>query len=306
MAFTLDASRPLSLEMRRISQEQFDYALACLEQTETGDEERTVHEFRKATKKLRAVLRLLSKILPREQRARWTSSLRDAALALSRRRERVVLEELLERAYDSVAPALSRAARTGISESLLAPLPSGARTDLEPQSLLRSSVTLTDISHELQQALPDELDPAILTDALVRSYRRGRKALEVWRDRRTLERLHDFRKRVKTHLYQMRLMAGLSKKSIRRDSLALEQLAELLGSCHDLMQLKAVLEAARTTWSAPVQPSGLLNWVEVQLDALQRQARHQALRLYRASPRHWQRRLVARAHTETKMPAPAR
>lgn len=291
MAFKFDRSRPLALEVQRVSREQFDYAIACLEQANGPDAPEAVHEFRKTTKKLRALLRLLTNVLPPTDRTRWESVLRAAALDWAQSRDATVLRQLVEQAYGSVLPSLPPSVRSQMAESLLSRFPRASHDEAPPQSPAALSIALSTTADEVHQALGDNIELAVLLRTLIHSYRRGRKALRVWQDENSIEHLHRFRKRVKDHLYQVRLMAGLSSKSVRRNALALEQLAELLGACHDLAQLRNLIVVARSQWSARAEPADMMDWVQRRLTRSERRAMRLALKLYRASPKHRRRQL---------------
>lgn len=291
MAFKFDRSRPLAQEVQRVSREQFDYALACLEQTNGPNAPEAVHEFRKTTKKLRAFLRLLANVLPSADRTRWESTLRDAALDMAQIRDAVVLLQLVEQAYGSILPSLPPQVRSQMAEALLSQLPRASRDANAACSPVAQSVALSTTSDEVQRALGDTLELAELLPTLIVSYRSGRKALKNWRDKRSIEHLHRLRKRTKAHLYQVRLMTGLSSKSVRRSALALEQLAELLGTCHDLAQLRDLILVARGQWSACAEPAGMMDWVQRRLARSERRAMRLAVKLYRASPKHRRRQL---------------
>lgn len=297
MAFKFDRSRPLVLEVQRVSREQFDYALACLEQTNGPNASEAVHEFRKTTKKLRALLRLLTHVLPATDWSRWESTLKAAASAMAQRRDATVLRQMVEQVYESVLPSLTPSARSQMAESLLAQLPRATRNADVPQSQSALGTALSTTSDELQRALGDRVETTALLRMLILSYRHGRKALKIWQSKQTIKHLHQFRKRVKDHLYQVRLMAGLSSKSVRRSALALEQLAEILGTCHDLAQLRDLIVVARSQWRACTEPAGMMEWVRSRQARAERQARRLAVRLYRASPKHRRRQLRRALHT---------
>lgn len=291
MAFKLDLSRPLASELQRVVCEQFGYAFRCLEQANGPNAVEAIHEFRKTTKKLRAMLRMMRHVLPRRERVRWTSALRDTAQALAQNRDTAVLEVLLGQAYQSIAPALDPALRPWATQSLLGQASTVTPNAVDEPRISAIRMALSEIEEEIRRAPEPNPKLFALVDGSVDTYRRGRRQLRHMRRSPSVPQLHELRKRVKDQLYQLRLLVSLSPKSLRTEALDFDQLGQLLGEYHDLANLREGIRAARATWCSVVEQEGLMDWTEMRLSELKQEAVQLALRLYRASPKSRRRRL---------------
>ena len=106
--------------MRRMALDQVDLAIDLLERSAAGVvDERTVHETRKALKRLRALLRLLRAELGEETFARENAALRDIAARLAGARDAEVMLATLHALIERYPRKLAR--RRGV-EKLLARL----------------------------------------------------------------------------------------------------------------------------------------------------------------------------------------
>ena len=193
-----------------------------------------VHEFRKALRRARAVVRLARPVLgdasylelvhPLRDALRGTSPLRDAAVLLQ------TLDSLPERA--ALRPA-RKVLRRLLEQERTAAGPG------DPVVELRRSLQLVEpMPERLQACLPGELRWRQLRAGLERSYRRTRRARKrAFRSREDAD-VHRFRKRAKELRYQLELLDAAGGGKPGRAHRALAALAEALGEVTDLTLLR--------------------------------------------------------------------
>jgi len=301
-SYALMPSTPVEQELRRIAREQLAAALAHLDDAaEACDPARPVHEARKTMKGLRALLRLVRCALDEACFEREDVTFRDVArlLASTRERtaERVALEQLAARAtaHGPVTASWARA-----RERLAAGSGTG---DLDRPSVAALDAATVALGAALERVDGWFLDRdgwAALRGGLRRTYARGRRAFDAARRHPAASRLHEWRRWVKHHNYQVRLLrhGWTAALRVRRD--ALDELGELLGDDHDLALLAERLgRPGATPALAANELEAILNPLEARRTELQRAAFQLGARLYVERPRHLVRRLAAYVDVDT-------
>lgn len=216
--------------LRRIAAEEFAAIGAALADR-TVPLARKVHEGRKATKRLRALLRLVAPVFPEAREE--IAVLRQAAARLSALRDKGALAETLSRlglpqdvsANLSAALDKRRAAGTAAQKRLLAAFAG----EMDAAAGRAQSWTLTQTGWHA------------LAPGLQRSYRRLRKSFEAARRARDEEPVHEFRKRAKDHWYQTLLLRGAFPEVMDGYAAAAERLCDDLGDWRDLGLLEAAI-----------------------------------------------------------------
>lgn len=245
-----------------------------------------VHEFRKAMKRWRAILRLYEPLLG-EEATQLRVEARDLARELAGTRDtRAALDALA----DLGDGELSARTRTTLT------------TRLQAMGASAEAATLTD---ELRQRLRDALDHAAfitigwpldhvgfaaIAEGLTTSYARARNAVPADWPAASDEALHELRQRAVVHRYQMELAIPLWPKIGRAWVAEAQKLRDRLGHHQDLAVLKALI--------APHQP--LAPWRSRLAPLIAaRQAEHAtaaarvARRLFAEKPKAFRRRLMS-------------
>lgn len=220
--------------LRRIAAEQLDGALAALEGAD-ADLERSVHGVRTATKRIRALLRLLRAVFPGYSEA--NAALRTLAARLADVRE----AQVLLATFDSVA------GESG-GKTLVA-----FRTELEADeaaaALRVRGAVLEDARARLLALRAAAEGWRIERDgfgALRKGLRRTcRKAVKLMGEAGgaagdDIEAFHEWRKHIKDHGFQVRLLHDIDPGLTARGEM-LGRLGNLLGEQHDLCALEARL-----------------------------------------------------------------
>ena len=236
MAYRLDSRETLPDGIRRMILEQLEEAEAGL-RTASGDgRDEAVHEARKATKKSRAVLRLVraeigSKTFKRENRA-----LRDAARLLSEPRDAAVLVASVDRLAHQVP--LARRSISPLSAVLEQRRRETVAYVLDGEgAIAAAAAALAEIRGRIE-GLAIETDKfGVLEDGLRRTYEDGRDDFVAARKDPTDLRLHDARKRVKDLWYHARVLKPIWPGPMGELVDATDRLGDLLGEDHDLAVL---------------------------------------------------------------------
>ncbi len=283
MAFRIRVGEAASDAVKRMLAEQLDAAMEHLAGASPPDAE-AVHEVRKNIKRIRALLRLVRDRLGAaydaenrffRQAARRLSDVRDADAAgeafdrligtSGRRAQRfAVIRERLVAARSSDTPA------TPDSHTLLADF-RAARRRISAWPLRGKGF-------------------GVIGPGLRNTYRQARRAFKKARGHASVENLHEWRKRVKAHGYQMRVLEPLWPAVMNVWREELDVLGELLGDDHDL----AIL-AHRLSSLADEIPADLAKAFCKRIDRRRKKLQRQALalgsRIHAESPSCFESRL---------------
>jgi CHAD domain-containing protein len=245
-----------------------------------------VHEIRKALKRWRALMRLLTPIL-------------GEPADLMRREAREMMRNLAG-ARDAQA-CLDALDDLGKGEAEL------SATSLETihgrLAALRTQAEAQGFSDEAREGLSRYLDDALLTlerwplddiafpaiaDALTLTYRRARQIVPDDWTKADAEHLHDLRRRVVEHRHQMELIEHLWPRLGRLWTEEAQRLRGRLGACQDLFVLEQM-----TKLHQPLAPwrSRLTPMIATRREAHLRAAARLAGRLFAEKPKAFRRRI---------------
>jgi CHAD domain-containing protein len=290
MAYQLEHSENPAEGLKRVASEEALRAAAQLKGAKAAKPDEAIHEARKSVKKLRALLRLVRPELgpiytaeaARLRRiGRGLSQLRDAGAVIE------TLDGLTERSREQLGPK----ALASIRRALAARKRAAERRAGVVEVLGRMAAALA--AFEKRVARWPLSGDAFVAQGLERTYRRARKALARSRRNPDAATLHEWRKRVKDHWYQIRLLGPLFKGAEGWEE-DLRTLQNLLGDDHNLTLLAELLAAT----PAPGTPAAVAHCGGL-IDSHRKELRENALtlgeRLYHEKPRKFMRRLQAAA-----------
>lgn len=231
-----------------------------------SDPTKMVHDARKAMKEYRGLLRLV----PGERAKAARRATAAAARILSAARDRAAAQDALRHLADEGLAAEDdiAAARAAIGED---PATGDEREDHRAE--------LADFLAAARAALADglaaEAADADVVAGLTRAYRQARRARFDSPDH-----MHEARKRVVTHRYQMSFVAaaedGRAGKLGARRATRAQDLRDLLGAYQDIETLRPMLEAAAGTLGEERQAR-----LDEAMARLQRQLKRAAIKLHR-------------------------
>jgi CHAD domain-containing protein len=286
MAYRVNDDEPVSDALLRCAREQLDKAVSELSEGINQDPAAAVHAARKAIKKERSLLRLGRGAIPRQQRRRDNAALRAAARALSGARDADVTLSSVDQ----------------LAEQFAGQVPAKTFTAIRKQLKARRAETATGSTLDTQ-AIPELGAVRIRVDewqlratgwkaidgGLLRTYKRGRRALRRARSSGQTEDLHAWRKRVKDLWYHERLLAPSCGEAVRGHAKESHHLADLLGDDHDLALLRQ--ELTDTAIPVPVDVDAVVQLIDHRREELQTEAFGIGERLYAEPPKAYRRRM---------------
>ena len=232
-----------------------------------------IHEARKSIKKVRAVLQLLGDDL---DAGNARKHLRRASHLLSPLRD---ADAMLETTKTLRKDARATKAVTTLTSRLEAEK-SRLRDEADAGRVRRKAAAALDrVRHDARDWRWKKADFPALADAMKRSYKRAVGAMEDARSDDNPERFHDWRKRVKTHWYGLRLLSARAP-TLRQTIADFKRLETALGDDHNLFVLHE-----------QVQSSHLRSLTERRRRALQQQAMSIGRRMLAERPKVFAKRL---------------
>ena len=246
-----------------------------------------VHDFRRAIKEWRALMRLLAPFIP--DASRWRHEARDHARSLSHARDSAAALN----AFDGLLGkglVLSERSTATIRQRIEALRGSEEQAVLTPA--LRDAITAwLDTAAASVELWPlDPFDFSSIAAQLADSFRDARKRIPADWSLASAEDLHGLRQRVVNLRYQMDLIEPLWPRFGRMWTDEAERLRDRLGRCQDLEVLKRL--------TAPHQPlapwrSRLTPAIAERSAALAQRAARIAHRLFSERPKSFRHRLEA-------------
>jgi hypothetical protein len=256
----------------------------------------TVHEIRKALKRLRALLRLLRGELGSKRYARENTLLRDCGQRLAGARDAEVMLGTLDSLVRRDPSHLSHSAAVRALRAQLL-----AERDAAAAHAIRDARVREEVLGELRAVRSRvarwelrERGFKLVAPGLENIYRRGRGRMRTARRRQSVEALHVWRKHVKELRYAAETLdrGGKAFKPVRRLARRADRLGEMLGEEHDLALLEArVRERSRQFAGERKARKRLLKLIARRRAQLRKRALRAGKRLYQRKPRRLQRRL---------------
>jgi hypothetical protein len=245
VTYRLRAGEPLAAEVRRVAAAELLAAIKELRSVGSEGAERAVHRARRHIKKTHALFRLVRPSLTQRHRASHRRlNLLEQLLARLADTEAAVeaLNRIVDAYPDEVSAHLLHTARSALVRRCRQADRHAAATGVlaECLNLLRTQrarVRLWRFSADGLQAL----EPG-----LRRSVRRSRKAMLDARARPTGDHFYRWRRRVKNHWLQVRLLEGLCSDRLAEVEEALETLDGTLAEYNDCRILQRTLGRLRT------------------------------------------------------------
>jgi CHAD domain-containing protein len=278
VSFEVRSGESVSHAVRRIARHQIDAMLAELR---AGPSRRdAIHEARKSSKKLRALIRLVRDEIGERSYRLENDTFRDAVrpLAPVRDAEALVhsLDLLAERFTGEVRPhAFGRLAR--VLRARLRAL----RKDPHSRAAMRHAAALVARARQrvARWTIRDE-GWAALERGVVRIYRRARAARRRAAEDPSVECLHEWRKRTKDLRYVIELLEPIWPPVMKTFADQLHELTDRLGDDHDLAQLERLVVAEPVSCGESEDCSAVIGLIEVRRAELLEDARRLGDRLY--------------------------
>jgi CHAD domain-containing protein len=239
-AYRLKGRESVAEGIRRIARGRADKAIEQLGEASGEDLADRVHAARKDLKKLRAVVRLVRAELGDEFYRAENERYRDAGRLLGRSRDTEVKVETLDALRERYGGDLPLDLVGGWLVAL-----EGERDETatrmageEGESALAEAKAAIEGGREgIPRWSLDGDSWHLLEPGLLRSYRRGRRAMSDACAEPTGENVHEWRKRTKDLWYQLRIVRDAWRPVLAETADQAHELADLLGDHHDLTVL---------------------------------------------------------------------
>lgn len=298
--FTLGERESLAHGLRRVTVEQFDGALEAMA---TEPMEVAVHEVRKTTKRLRAILRLVRSELGQKRYHIENVTLRDTARLLAPLREADVRLATVQAVQDRFSSQLQSTAFEEVTHRLADRRRRTFEHSLDGEGWRRVLYALR-AARARYGAWPVDDDTAkahgmavighgfsSVESGLRETYSRGRQEMGEAARRPTADNFHAWRKRTKYLRHQVEFIAPVFPDVLEGYAAALEGLGDLLGDEHDLAELLRFLAAHPDDSPDPVERSMLVALAQHRRAELQTAALSLGSRVYAEGADRFTRRL---------------
>jgi CHAD domain-containing protein len=288
MGYRLSFDDPVPAALHATALELVEDAIATAGDGIAEDPVAGIHEVRKDIKKARSLLRLVRCDMPAKAYRRENRHLRDTARGVSGVRDADVLLETVDKLAERYVGRLPKRAFTTLRRQL--GREAGDSGEVAGESVSETLVAALDQTrHRIDSWGLERCDEATLRAGAVRAYARGRDALAVVEQERSVEALHEWRKRVKDLWYHQRLLRNAWDEQLKATAQESHRLADLLGDDHDL----AVLAERAADWpgSAALDNETLLSLIAERRAELQHEALELGRRVYAEKPKAYGRRL---------------
>jgi CHAD domain-containing protein len=295
MAFSWKAEKNGRSNLRRLARNQLQAAIEELNDP-FSDHADAVHDARLRLKKLRSLVRLVRRAAPAAYR-RENAALRDAARQLSTQRDRQAVVEAIDKLLAHAQREWGEsAAHLRTLHELRQTFVASHRQETSTASAngMVEHVTgkLRAAAERLKEWTADARDERVVVTGFADSYRLARDALNAVLCEPTAEHLHEWRKQIKHHRYQVRLFQHAWPAMLEAHCEELKRLADLLGDDHDLVVLRQTITEHALVEPAAKTLDELFELLERRRRELQAEAIPLGRLLFAEKPKHLTRRFM--------------
>ena len=244
-SFRLKDDESVQHAVSRIARHEID---AMRAQLRAGPARReAIHEARKSSKKLRAVVRLMRDAIGEKSYRRENATLRDAVRPLAPLRDAEALLHSLDLLAEHFAGEVRPRAFDRLRRTLRARV-RGVQRVVHPRATMRkASACVGRVRARLAEWAIRPRGWAAIEPGLVRIYARARAAKRLADDDPSVEHLHEWRKRSKDLRYAIEIFEPIWSPIMKVFAYEAHELTDRLGDDHDLAQLERLV---RTEHSA--------------------------------------------------------
>jgi CHAD domain-containing protein len=289
MAFTLKLGRPVARGLARIAAREIKAALEALGRRSRKGPATRVHDVRKHVKKARAVLRLFEKDLG-DDYERLNGRLRTAGRRLSPLRDADAIVSTMEGLRDHFPRVITPPVFRPVDQVLQARKRGAASRPRTERLLAEATRTLRKTKASVPARIRRVAGSKTMRGGAGRGYRRARQEMSRVAAEPDDLRFHAWRRRVKDHWYQMRLVEGLNGRAharVRR----LKQLQTWLGDDHNLVVLRDAILKTPARFGDQRTVAVILGCIEKYQVSLRRRALEQGRRLFADTPGEFRKQI---------------
>jgi CHAD domain-containing protein len=267
--FELGGDETLAEGLQRIALEQFDLAISGFRGPES-DIDTAVHEARKSTKRVRAVLRLVRGEIGNRVYRVENAALRDTARLIAPMRDGAVMVDSVRHLRDAFGHKLAPGVFQELEGALVDRHLQRRQRVLDDEAILPAVIAAFEAARSRYAAWP--VDPGFpvpgsnartairhgfgaLEPGLAATYGRGRREMQAAMADPVSEHFHLWRKRVKYLRHQMEVLAPLWPEVVGGMAKSFDRLGEILGEEHDLAVLLQLVAGVPSMCPDPVERS---------------------------------------------------
>jgi len=239
--------------LRDVAHDILSDARAAIESPDNSDAV-AVHEFRREMKRWRALLRLLEPFLGAESEGLHAAA-RDLARELGGARDPQSALDALDDLKKHALPLKDRSIKT-VRKRISDLRTAGETKALTSEMRLRIAEALADAEVAVNRWPIGDLKFSDIAERLAASYRASRRAVpDKWSDA-SPDALHELRKHVVIHRYQMQIVQPLWKRFTKMWIAEAQKLRERLGRHQDLEVLRTLTGKGQplASWHARLDP----------------------------------------------------
>lgn len=239
--------------LRDVAHDILSDARTAIESPDNSDAV-AVHEFRREMKRWRALLRLLEPFLGAESEGLQTAA-RDLARDLGGARDPQSALDAFDDLKQHDLPLTDRSIKT-VRRRIDDLRTAGETKALTLEMRLRIAEALADAEVAVNRWPIHDLKFADIADQLAASYRAARRAVPGKWSVASPNALHELRKLVVTHRYQMQIVQPLWKRFTKMWIAEAQKLRERLGRYQDIEVLRSLTEPGHSLayWRARLDP----------------------------------------------------
>lgn len=283
MAYRFEENETVADGVRRIAGEELRSAAYQLSRRK-GNRDEAIHEARKSIKKTRALLKLMREELG-DCFNRDNIRLREIGQQLSEIRDAAAMLEAFEPLAQEHAGQLPRKVFLAVSAELHRRKKSEASPARMRTVLPRMATALRAIAKDAG-AWPLKRDGfRALEPGLRQTLKRGRRAMNVAREKPEPDNFHQWRKRTKEHWYHTKLLERIWSDAIRKRESDLKELETLLGDDHNLSVLCDKIAADRSRFGSEEGADSFLDLAMRDQEKLRKSAMSLGKKLHEEKPR---------------------
>jgi CHAD domain-containing protein len=276
--------------VKRIVREEIESAVRHLSGKGEADRDEAIHEARKNVKKVRGVLRLMRPELG-EIYGRENPFFRDVGLRLSQFRDGGAMIEAFDGLREKYRGELGRSRLASTRRGLMARKEQAEKQGSIEEVLHGTAAVLREAAKRVAH-WPLAADGfGAIAPGLEATYRRGRKALARARKHPLPENYHEWRKRVKNHWYQVRLLEGVWDGAMPAYERRLKDLETWLGEDHNLVVLEEKVMAEPGFYGKEPEIALFVRLIGKYHKELRGNALDLGARIYGEKPRQFSRRM---------------
>jgi CHAD domain-containing protein len=283
MAYRFKETETVADGVRRIAADELTSAADELSRSTPKDRDGAIHKARKRVKKTRALLRLMQTELG-DFFERDDQRLQKIGLELSDIRDAEAIVETFDQVAKQYEGNLPGRALHSIRTELDRRKRAKKKAARLGTALPRLAMSLRSMAKEVREwsLRRDGFDA--LEPGLVRTLKRGRKAMKVAQKHPEPDNLHDWRKRTKDHWYHLRLLENIWTEVMEARESSLKRLETWLGDDHTLTVLCKQISDDREKFGTAGDVDLFLTLASKKQDELRKKALSLGRRIYGEKP----------------------